>query len=252
MIIIKTPEEVAQMRAACRMAAKVRDSLSRMVSPGTTTADLDQYAADLLKGFGAKSAFLGYRGFPGNICVSVNEEVVHGIPGNRRIQLGDVVSLDVGVMFDGFVGDTATTVMVGVTDPEVVRLVTVAQRALDAGIDQARAGGRVSDISHAIEKVVTGGGFSVVRDFVGHGVGRSMHEDPQVPNFGPPGRGAKLKAGMTLALEPMVNAGGSEVKVMDNGWTVVTADRSPSAHVEHTVAIREDGAAEILTVADDR
>lgn len=252
MIIVKTPEEVAQMRSACRMAAKIRESLARMVSPGVTTADLDGYAADLLKGFGAKSAFLGYRGFPGNICVSVNEEVVHGIPGNRRIQLGDVVSLDVGVVFDGFVGDTATTVMVGVTDPEVVRLISVAERALDAGIGKARVGGRVSDISHAIEQVVTAAGFSVVRDFVGHGVGRSMHEDPQVPNFGPPGRGAKLRAGMTLALEPMVNVGGSEVKVMENGWTVVTADRSPSAHVEHTVAIRDDGTAEVLTVSDGR
>jgi methionyl aminopeptidase len=195
---------------------------------------------------GAESAFLGYRGYPASICVSVNECVVHGIPGNRRIGIGDIVSLDVGIRFEGFIGDTATTVLVGVTDALVVQLVQSTEMALKAGIDAARAGGRLSDISHAVERVAVGRGFSVVRDFVGHGIGRKMHEDPQVPNFGAPGRGPRLKAGMTLAIEPMVNAGKPEVEVLSDGWTVVTKDRSYSAHFEHTIAITEDGA-EILT-----
>ena len=246
MIIIKTPEEIERMRVSSLIAAQVRDELAQKVAPGVTTGELDAYAQELVAKLGAKSAFYGYRGYPGHICTSVNDEVVHGIPGPRRIGVGDVVSIDVGVVYDGYVGDTAATVMVGVTDPEVIRLVRVAEQALAAGIARALPGGRLSDISHAIEQVVVDAGFSVVREFVGHGIGRSMHEEPQIPNFGPPGKGPKLKTGMTLAIEPMVNLGGAEVEVLSDGWTVLTKDRKPSAHVEHTVAIGEEGA-EILT-----
>ncbi|MCZ7592586.1 MAG: type I methionyl aminopeptidase [Kiritimatiellae bacterium] len=250
MIIIKTAEELDRMRASGRIAARVRDELARRTAPGVTTGELDDYARELIEKAGARSAFLGYRGFPGNICASLNNVVVHGIPGSQRIQIGDVVSLDVGVVFEGFVGDTATTVMVGVTDPNLIRLVRVAEHALENGIRQAVAGNRLSDVSHAIEQTVVEAGFSVVRDFVGHGVGRSMHEDPQIPNYGLPGRGPKLKPGMTLAIEPMVNMGVAEVEVLSDGWTVTTRDRRPSAHVEHTVAVM-DGHAEILTKAED-
>ena len=246
MIIIKTPEEIVRMRASAQIAAYVRDTVASRIAPGVTTRELDAYASELIAREGAKSSFLGYRGFPGHTCISVNEEVVHGIPGPRKIARGDVVSLDVGVQFEGFVGDTATTVMVGVTDPEVIRLVRVAEQALAAGIARAVPGGRLSDISNAIEREVVQAGFSVVRDFVGHGVGRSMHEDPQIPNYGPPGRGPRLREGMTLAIEPMVNMVTAEVDVLDDGWTVVTRDRRPSAHVEHTVAIGPNGP-EILT-----
>jgi len=246
MIIIKTDEELDGMRAACRVAARVRRAVAGRVAPGTTTAALDRYAQEVMGDLGAKSAFFGYRGFPGHTCISVNDEVVHGIPGDRRIELGDIVSLDIGVEYEGFIGDNAETVMVGVSDPGTVKLVRTAEKALAAAIEKAVEGRRLSDISHAVESVVTTAGFSVVRDFVGHGIGRRMHEDPQIPNFGPPGKGPKLKAGMTLAIEPMVNLGGAEVEVMSDGWTVLTKDRSPSAHVEHTVAVgaRE---AEVLT-----
>jgi methionyl aminopeptidase len=247
MIILKTPDDLVRMRASGQMAAEVLSAVARKVGPGVTTSELNEFAAERIGYLGGRSAFFGYRGYPGHICVSVNEEVVHGIPGLRRIQLGDVVSLDVGVVLDGFVGDTATTVMVGVNDPEVIRLAGTGQKALDVAIARAVAGARLSDVSHAIETVATDAGYSVVRDFVGHGVGRSMHEDPQIPNFGPPGKGPKLKPGMTLALEPMINMGGYEVDVLADGWTVLTRDRLPSVHFEHTVAIREEGPAEILT-----
>jgi methionyl aminopeptidase len=246
MIILKTAAELEGMRESGRIAARVRDEVARRVAPGVTTGELESFAVEVMRKNGAESAFLGYRGYPASICVSVNECVVHGIPGNRRIGIGDIVSLDVGIRFEGFIGDTATTVLVGVTDALVVQLVQSTEMALKAGIDAARAGGRLSDISHAVERVAVGRGFSVVRDFVGHGIGRKMHEDPQVPNFGAPGRGPRLKAGMTLAIEPMVNAGKPEVEVLSDGWTVVTKDRSYSAHFEHTIAITEDGA-EILT-----
>lgn len=248
MIIIKTRDEIRQMRESCRVAARVRDELVRRVTPGITTRMLDEQAARLIAAMGGSSAFLGYRGYPGNICLSIDAEVVHGIASDRRIELGQIVSIDVGVVYGGFVGDTATTVMVGVADPEVVRLVRTTEQALVEGMAMARKGNRLSDISSAIETAAVRAGFSVVRDFVGHGIGRKMHEDPQIPNYGPPGRGPKLKVGMTLAIEPMVNMGGSAVEVMADGWTVLTADRKPSAHFEHTVAIGEDGP-EILTVA---
>jgi methionyl aminopeptidase len=246
MIILKNRDEIRKMRESGRIAARVRDEIARRISPGVTTRELDETAGQLMESFGAKSAFLGYRGYPGHVCISIDSEVVHGIPGGRRIEIGQIVSLDVGVVFGGFVGDTATTVMVGVTDPEVIRLVRATELALAAGIEMARAGKRLGDLSHAVEMVAVNAGFAVVRDFVGHGVGRKMHEDPQIPNFGTPGRGPKLKAGMTLAIEPMVNMGGSAVEVLGDGWTVRTVDGKPSAHFEHTVAIGDDGP-EILT-----
>lgn len=250
MIIIKSQSDLAVMREAGRRVAAVRDEVAARVAPGVTSAELADWAHERLLAAGAKNAFLGYRGFPGKICVSVNDVVVHGIPDGRRIEIGDIVSLDVGLRYRGFVGDTATTVMVGVTDLRVVNLVRTAERALEAGIAAARAGNRVSDISHAVQRVAESAGFSVVRDFVGHGVGRRMHEDPQVPNYGAPGRGAMLRPGMTLAIEPMINLGRAAVKVDADGWTVRTADGMPSAHAEHMVAIRE-GPAEILTLGAD-
>ncbi|MBN1676474.1 MAG: type I methionyl aminopeptidase [Kiritimatiellae bacterium] len=250
MIIIKSQQQLAQMRGSCRIAAIVRDTVARKVGPGVTTRELDEYAEELIGGFGAKSAFLGYRGYPGHVCISVNAEVVHGIPGARRIRLGDIVSIDIGVRYDGYVGDTATTVMVGVTDPEVMRLVQTTEEALYAGIEKARPNAKLFDISHAIESTAVGGGFAVVREFVGHGIGREMHEEPQIPNFGEPGRGPRLKPGMTFAIEPMVNLGGAEVEVLADGWTVLTRDRKPSAHFEHTIAVRE-GRAEVLTQAEE-
>jgi len=248
MIVIKSRDEIRQMRESCRRAAQVRDELARSVAPGMTTRMLDTLAATLIEKMGGTSAFLGYRGYPGNICLSIDAEVVHGIPCERRIEFGQIVSIDVGVVYGGFVGDTATTVMVGVTDPDVVRLVRTTEQALAEGIRMATDGARLSDISHAIEACAVRAGFSVVRDFVGHGIGRKMHEDPQIPNYGRPGKGPRLKTGMTLAIEPMVNMGDYAVEVMEDGWTVLTADRKPSAHFEHTVAVGEDGP-EILTAA---
>lgn len=247
MIIIKSESDLEAMRASGQVAARVRDEVAAKVRPGVSTAELADYAAELIGKNGATSAFLGYRGYPGQICVSVNDGVVHGIPGPRRIELGDIVSLDIGIELDGFVGDTATTVMVGVLDRDVIRLVNTARRALAEGIAMARSGQRLSDVSHAIEITARQAGFSVVREFVGHGIGRTMHEDPQIPNFGKAGRGPKLRSGMTMALEPMINFGGCEVELQDDGWTVLTQDRKPSAHFEHTIAVR-NGEAEILTM----
>ncbi len=246
MIVIKSPAEIESMRAACSAAAETLAAIAHEVQPGRTTAELDTVAAQMIAKLGGKSPFLGYKGFPGNICVSVNEEVVHGIPSQRRIRYGDIVSLDVGIVLDGFVGDNATTVAVGVVEPRTQQLLRVTERALAAGIAAARAGNRVGDISHAVQTTVEAQGFSVVREFVGHGVGRKMHEEPQIPNYGRAGDGPKLKPGMTLAIEPMINAGGSDVVMLSDGWTVVSADGAPSAHFEHTVLVTE-GEAEILT-----
>ena len=234
------------MRAACVAAAQILEAVAALVEPGRTTKDLDDAAGESIAKWGGKSPFLGYKGYPGNICVSVNDEVVHGIPGRRRMQYGDIVSLDVGIVLDGFVGDNARTVPVGLVSPRTQELLQVTEQALHAAIAQARAGNRVGDISHAVQSAVEAHGFSVVREFVGHGVGRKMHEDPQIPNYGQPGEGPKLKPGMTLAIEPMINAGASAVQMLSDGWTVVTADSSPSAHFEHTVLVT-DGEPEILT-----
>jgi methionyl aminopeptidase len=234
------------MRAACAAAARVLKAVADLVEPGRTTGELDEAAGELMKNCGGKSPFLGYKGYPGHICVSVNDEVVHGIPGKRRVQYGDIVSLDIGIILNGFVGDNATTVAVGLIEARTQELLRVTEQALLAGIGQARDGNRVGDVSHAIQSMVEANGFSVVREFVGHGVGRKMHEEPQIPNYGRPGDGPKLRPGMTLAIEPMINAGTSEVKMLSDGWTVITADGAPSAHFEHTVLVT-DGNAEILT-----
>jgi methionyl aminopeptidase len=248
MIVIKTPSELDAMRRVNRMTARVRDELAAMVRPGLTTLDLGNAAFELIRKLGGTSAFYGYHGFPGHICVSVNEEVVHGIPGKRVIREGDIVSIDTGITFGGFIGDTAVTVAVGEVDDQKRKLLEVTKAALDAGIAKAVAGNHLGDISHAIQSIVEAAGFSVVREFVGHGIGRDMHEDPQIPNFGRPGRGPKLRPGMTLAIEPMVNIGGPKVEVLADKWTAVTKDGSPSAHFEHTVAVGVT-APEILTLA---
>ena len=246
MIPIKSATEIQRMRTACVAAANVLQGVAALVAPGCTTQELNDAAGELIVRQGGKSPFLGYKGYPGNICVSVNEEVVHGIPGKRRVQYGDIVSLDVGIILDGYVGDNAATVAVGVVKPRTAELLQVTERALMAGIGKARAGNRVGEISFAVQSVVEAHGFSVVREFVGHGVGRKLHEDPQVPNYGQASDGPKLKPGMTLAIEPMINAGTFEVQMLSDGWTVVTADGAPSAHFEHTVLVT-DGEPEILT-----
>ncbi len=252
MIPIKTPAELKGMRIACRLSAEVLAEVAEQVRPGVTTGELDAFAAERMRKLGVKSAFFGYGGFPGHTCISLNEEVVHGIPGPRVINVGDIVSVDLGVAAEGFIGDNATTVQVGETDPETVRLCQVCERALAAGIAAARAGNRVGDIGHAVQTVAESAGFSVVRDFCGHGVGRKLHEDPQVPNFGSPGKGPVLKPGMTLAIEPMINQGLLQVEVMSNGWTVKTRDRKRSAHFEHTVLVVDAGPAEVLTCVEKK
>jgi len=246
MIPIKSAAEIQRMRRACAAAAEVLHGVAVLVMPGRTTAELNEAAGSMIAKLGGKSPFLGYRGYPGNICVSVNEEVVHGIPGKRRVQYGDIVSLDVGIILDGYVGDNATTVAVGAVKPRSQELLQVTEKALLAGIAKARVGSRVGEISFAVQSVVEAHGFSVVREFVGHGVGRKLHEDPQIPNYGRATDGPKLKSGMTLAIEPMINAGTFEVQMLSDGWTVVTADGAPSAHFEHTVLVT-DGEPEILT-----
>ncbi len=245
-IIIKTAQEIAIMKEAGRIVAAVIAALTRAIAPGITTRELDALAVRELKRHGAAASFKGYRGFPASICVSVNDEVVHGIPGERVLQEGDIVGLDFGAYYRGFHGDAAVTVGVGNIDSQSRSLLEVAEGALRAGIAAARQGARLGDISAAIQSHVESRGFSVVREYVGHGIGREMHEEPQIPNFGPPGQGPLLQNGMTLALEPMVNAGDWRTKVSANNWTVVTADGSLSAHFENTIAI--DGAeAKILT-----
>jgi methionyl aminopeptidase len=247
MIVIKTPSELDAMRRVNRITARVRDELAALIRPGITTLDLGNAAGELIRKNGGVSAFYGYHGFPGQICVSVNDEVVHGIPGPRVIRDGDIVSIDTGISLGGFIGDSAITVAVGEISAEKRKLLDVTQAALAAGVAKAVVGNRLGDISHAIQTVVEAAGFSVVREFVGHGIGRDLHEDPQIPNFGKPGRGPVLKAGMTLAIEPMVNIGGAKVEILEDKWTVVTKDGTASAHFEHTVAVGVT-APEILTL----
>ncbi|HEY2614637.1 MAG TPA: type I methionyl aminopeptidase, partial [Chthoniobacterales bacterium] len=239
MIPIKSPKEIERMRQACRTAREILERVSELVRPGITTREVDDAAADLMQERGVKSAFLGYRlghrVFPGNICISLNDEIVHGIGSQRRVQYGDIVKLDIGVIEDGWVGDTASTVAVGMIDERTERLLRVTQSALSRAIEIASEGVRLGDVCAAIEELAVGDGFSVVREFVGHGVGRKLHEEPQVPNYGKRGSGPRLKAGMTLAIEPMINSGAAAVKLLDDGWTVCTADGMPSAHFEHTV-----------------
>ena len=245
-IILKSPAEIKQMRVAGRLTAEILHEVAAAVRPGVTTGELDQLARELTAKRNAKPTFLGYSGYPGAICISVNDEVIHGIPGPRVIKAGDIVSLDFGAFYDGFTGDSALTVMVGVTDPDVIRLVEVTEQSLKAAVAVVRPGIHLSDVSHTVQSIVEASGCSVVRDFVGHGVGRHLHEDPQIPNYGAPGRGPVLEEGMTLAIEPMVNLGDWHVNVLDDDWTVVTRDGKPSAHFEHSVAVVKGGA-EILT-----
>ncbi|RLB07203.1 MAG: type I methionyl aminopeptidase [Deltaproteobacteria bacterium] len=247
MINIRTKEEIEIMRRSNRLVAQVLGKLKEAIGPGVTTKELDQLAERLIKESRATPAFKGYRGYPATLCVSVNEEVVHGIPGSRKLREGDIVSLDLGVYLNGYYGDAAITVPVGKVSQKATELLKITEQALYKGIEQARAGNRLFDISHAIQSWVESFGFSVVRDFVGHGIGRNLHEEPQIPNFGPPHQGPRLEPGMVLAIEPMINAGGWEVKVLKDGWTVVTADGSLSAHFEHTIAIT-DGRADILSL----
>lgn len=237
------------MRRAGRIVAGTIDAVLAAVRPGRTTADLDRVAEDYIRGLGAIPSFKGYRGtFPASICASLNDEVVHGIPSPKRIlKEGDVLSLDFGAIWEGYHGDSAVTVFVGEPpSAEAEKLVRVTEESLEAGIAQIRPGGRLSDVSSAIEQVVEGAGFSVVREYVGHGIGRSLHEDPQIPNYGPPGRGPELRAGLVLAVEPMVTMGDWPTRVLADDWTVVTADGSLAAHFEHTIAVLEDGH-EVLT-----
>jgi len=246
-IIIKSPREIAIMREAGRVVAAVIEALTKTLRPGVTTGELDEVADKELKKHGAVSAFKGYRGFPASICTSINEEVVHGIPGSRILKSGDIISLDVGAILDGFYADAAVTLAVGKISAEAQKLIETTEGALQAGIAAARSGARLGDISAAIQSYVEFGNFSVVREYVGHGVGRDLHEDPQIPNFGIAGEGPLLRRGMTLALEPMVNAGDWRTKIADNKWTVSTIDGRLSAHFEHTITIT-DGGPEILTM----
>jgi methionyl aminopeptidase len=247
MIILKSERDLEAMRPACEVASTVLEEVGAFIQPGLSTREVDEFAGARMREHGAKSAFLGYRKFPRQICISVNEEVVHGLGGPRQLEFGDVVSLDIGVMYHGFVGDTAKTVAVGGCDVRAQRLMDVTEQALYEGIAQALPGHRVVDISRAVQKYVESNGYSVVREFVGHGVGRTVHEEPQVPNFVENEKQSpKLKPGMTLAIEPMVNAGTAQVVVRNDGWTVATKDGQLSAHFEHTVLITE-GEPEILT-----
>jgi methionyl aminopeptidase len=242
MIILKSLQEIEKIRKACLIVADVLDAVSGMVRPGVTTQALDEFAERFIVAAGATPAFKGYRGYPKTLCTSVNNEVIHGIPSKGTVlKQGDIISIDVGTIVDGFYGDAAITIPVGTITPEAERLLRVTEESLLRGIAQAQAGNRLYDISHAVQKHVESNGYSVVREFVGHGIGRSLHEDPQLPNFGDPGQGPKLKPGMVLAIEPMVNVGGYATVTQEDNWTAVTADGSLSAHFEHTIAIMPDG-----------
>ena len=240
MIILKSPEEIEKMAESCRIVADTLEAIKLMVKPGLTTLDVEVFADNHIRELGGVPAFKGYRGYPASICSSVNNEVIHGIPSKRFLQEGDILSIDLGVYKDGFYGDGAVTVPVGQIAHTLEKLLRVTEESLYIGIMNAIVGNRVSDISHAIQRHVESNGFSVVKAFVGHGIGRELHEDPQIPNFGPPGRGPRLREGMTLAIEPMVNLGSHEVVVLNDGWTAVTSDGKPSAHFEHTVLVTPD------------
>ena len=247
MIVLKTPDEIEVMAKASKLVAETLEALKREVRPGTTTDDLDRLAEEFIRLRGGVPAFKGYRNYPKTLCASVNDQVVHGIPSKRTLKEGDIIGLDLGAIVEGFYGDSAVTVPVGRIDGRTQELLRVTEEALYKGIAQAVVGNRLSDISHAIQRHVEAAGFSVVTEFVGHGIGRRLHEEPQVPNYGQPGQGPRLQAGMVLALEPMVNMGGSAVRVLEDHWTAVTTDGSLSAHFEHTVAIQPSGPARILT-----
>lgn len=247
MIILKTPEEVALMAKASRVVAEALEVLKQAVKPGVTTDELDRLAEAEIRARGAQPAFKGYRNYPKTLCASVNEQVVHGIPSKRVLKEGDIIGLDLGAIVEGFYGDSAVTVGVGKVDDKALRLVRVTEEALALGIEQAVVGNRLSDISHAVQRHVEAAGYSVVTEFVGHGIGRQLHEEPQVPNYGKPGQGPRLQHGMVLAIEPMVNMGSAAVRVLDDRWTAVTVDGSLSAHFEHTIAVQPEGPAKVLS-----
>ena len=247
MIILKTPDEIAVMAKASRVVAEALAVLKNAVKPGITTDELDRLAESEIRARGAIPAFKGYRNYPKTLCASVNEQVVHGIPSKRVLKEGDIIGLDLGAIVGGFYGDSAVTVAVGRIDEKTAALVRITEESLSFAIEQARVGNRLSDISHAVQRHVEAAGYSVVTEFVGHGIGRQLHEEPQVPNYGKPGQGPRLQAGMVLAIEPMVNMGGSAVRVLDDRWTAVTVDGSLSAHFEHTIAIQSSGSALVLS-----
>jgi methionyl aminopeptidase len=246
-VLRKTPVQIAHMRRAGRVVAEMHDECARAAKPGATTRDLDRAARDVLERRHARSNFLGYHGFPAVACISPNEVIVHGIPGDRVLEDGDIVSIDCGAIIEGWHADAAITVPVGEIDDASRQLIDVTSASLHAAIEEMRDGNRLTDIGAACERVVKGAGFSVVREYVGHGIGTAMHEEPDVPNYGPPGRGLRLREGVVLAIEPMVNARGAATRLLDDGWTVVTADGARSAHFEHTVAVTPDGP-EVLTL----
>jgi methionyl aminopeptidase len=247
MIILKTPAEIALMAKASRVVAEAQEELKSAAKPGVTTDELDRLAEAEIRSRGAVPAFKGYRNYPKTLCASVNEQVVHGIPSKRVLKDGDIVGLDLGAIVGGFYGDSAVTIAVGRIDEKAATLVRVTEESLSLAIQQARVGNRLSDISHAVQQHVEAAGYSVVTEFVGHGIGRQLHEEPQVPNYGKPGQGPRLQPGMVLAIEPMVNMGGSAVRVLDDRWTAVTVDGSLSAHFEHTIAIQPSGPALVLS-----
>lgn len=247
MIILKTPAEVLVMAEASRVVAEALEIVRKAVCPGISTEELDRVAEEAIRARGAVPAFKGYRNYPKTLCASVNEQIVHGIPSKRKLKEGDIIGLDLGAIVGGFYGDSAVTVAVGRIPAETEKLVQVTKEALFLGIKQAVVGNRVTDISHAVQQHVESAGFSVVTEFVGHGIGRQLHEEPQVPNYGKPGQGARLQPGMVLAIEPMVNMGRSAVRVLEDRWTAVTVDGSLSAHFEHTIAVQPNGAPRILS-----
>ncbi len=247
MIVFKTPDEVSLMAEASRVVAEVLELLKEKVAPGITTDDLDRMAEEAIRVRGAIPAFKGYRNYPKTLCASVNEQVVHGIPSKRRLKEGDIIGLDLGAIVSGFYGDSAVTVPVGATSSEALRLIQVTEESMYRGIAKAVVGNRLSDVSHAVQTHVEQAGFAVVTEFVGHGIGRQLHEEPQVPNYGRPGQGPRLQVGMVLAIEPMVNMGSSAIRILEDRWTAVTDDGCWSAHFEHTIAIQPNGPARILS-----
>jgi len=242
MIVYKTDAEIKAMGDSARIVARILDELRPLIQPGVRTRDLDAFAERRTRELGAKPAFKGYRGYPASVCISVNEEIIHGIPSARTLRAGDIVSLDFGVLYDGFYGDAARSYAVGAVSPLAARLIAASEASFHKGVEQMVEGRRVSDISHAVQTYVEAQGFSVIRSFVGHGIGRALHEEPQVPNFGFPGRGPKIRPGLVLAIEPMIAAGDWDVDILEDGWTAVTKDRSLAAHYEETVALTESGA----------
>lgn len=251
MIVLKSQEEIAAMRKSGQIVARILADLRQMIEPGVKTIDLDAFAEKKAREMKAVPAFKGYRGYPASLCTSINEEIIHGIPSSRTLKDGDIISLDFGVVYEGYYGDAAVTYKVGKVSPQAERLMDTAEKAFFKGFKEIKDGHRISNISHAIQSHVESQGFSVIRSFVGHGIGLSLHEEPQIPNFGPPGRGPKMRVGLVLAIEPMIAAGDWAVEIKEDNWTAVTKDKSLSAHFEHTVALTTEGA-EILSQTEEK